>query len=154
MSKVETSAELANSILKDLFYKILSIQEKSIEDITEGSLTITEIHVLEIVGDGKADNISSAASELGVMVSSASICIDRMVKKGLLDRERDPVDRRVVHISLTEKGRIYYYAHQKFHREMVRAVLEDFELDKHPELVQILTSLRDFFLNKYKEYLK
>lgn len=48
--------------------------------------------------------IGDVANAMQVRQSSASLLIDRCVKRGLLDRREDPGDRRRAVVSLTEEG--------------------------------------------------
>ena len=48
MSEKDAS-EILNEILKDLFYKILKIQVKSVSKATGGALSRTEMHLLECI---------------------------------------------------------------------------------------------------------
>lgn len=48
--------------------------------------------------------IGDIAQALQVRQSSASLLVDRSVKRGLLDRREDPADRRRAIVQLTEEG--------------------------------------------------
>ena len=48
--------------------------------------------------------IKQISEYLGVTRSAASQMIDPLVKKGLVDRQVDPKDRRIAYLSLTAKG--------------------------------------------------
>ncbi|MCX7918705.1 MAG: MarR family transcriptional regulator [bacterium] len=52
-----------------------------------------------------ACNMNEIASRLGVSMSAATGIIDRMVKHGYAERQRDESDRRLVRVQLTEKGK-------------------------------------------------
>lgn len=41
---------------------------------------------------------------MNIQDSSAGRLIDRLERDGFIERERDSVDRRVIHIKLTDKG--------------------------------------------------
>jgi DNA-binding MarR family transcriptional regulator len=51
-----------------------------------------------------AVTVGEAAESLQIRHHSASLLVDRCVKRGLLDRREDPVDRRRVRLSLTLEG--------------------------------------------------
>lgn len=65
-------------------------------------------HVLLAIVRGHAEYpnvaIGAIADSLQVRQSSASLLVDRCVKRGLLNRDEDPLDRRRAIISLTEEG--------------------------------------------------
>jgi DNA-binding MarR family transcriptional regulator len=51
-----------------------------------------------------AVTVGEAAESLQIRHHSASLLVDRCVKRGLLDRKEDPIDRRRVQLSLTPEG--------------------------------------------------
>ncbi len=65
-------------------------------------------YVLLVVTRGHASypvvTIGDIAQALQVRQSSASLLVDRSVKRGLLDRREDPADRRRAIVRLTEEG--------------------------------------------------
>jgi DNA-binding MarR family transcriptional regulator len=65
-------------------------------------------YVLLVVTRGHASypmvTIGDIAQALQVRQSSASLLVDRSVRRGLLDRREDPADRRRAIVQLTEEG--------------------------------------------------
>lgn len=49
--------------------------------------------------------VSEMAEAMGVSLSAITATADRLCEAGMLRRERDPADRRLVWLSLTEKNR-------------------------------------------------
>ena len=92
-----------------------------------------------------AKNMSSVAKLLSVTVGTLTIAINGLVKKGYVARERSEEDRRVVLISLTEKGRKANEHHKKFHDGMIQALLKDLDDEQQEILVKSLLNLREFF---------
>ena len=43
-----------------------------------------------------------------------------------MERSRSQIDRRIVNVSLTNKGKLAYRIHEKFHLDMVKAIMNDF----------------------------
>ena len=54
---------------------------------------------------GRADTVAALAREGNANCSAMTRLLDRLEEKGLVRRQRSDVDRRVVHLGLTEKGR-------------------------------------------------
>lgn len=61
---------------------------------------------------------------------------------------RSEEDRRVVLVSLTEKGKKAFRHHEKFHEDMIQATLKDLSPDETKVLVKALTNLCGFFQQK------
>ena len=89
--------------------------------------------------------MSSVAKTLGMTVGTLTISINGLVKKGYVHRVRSDADRRVVLVSLTEKGEKAYHHHEKFHEDMIQSLLKDLSEEETKTLVSALTNLRDFF---------
>ena len=62
-----------------------------------------------------------------------------------MTRERSEEDRRVVLISLTEKGRKANQHHKSFHDGMIQALLKDLDDEQQEIFVKSLLNLREFF---------
>ena len=113
-----------NDVLVNLFRDINSIEEKAITSQEYKDLTNNDMHVINAIGVGTTKNMSSIAKELSVTVGTLTISMNSLVKKGYVTRCRSMQDRRVVHISLSEKGVKAYYHHKHFHEQMIQGVVE------------------------------
>jgi len=106
---------------------------------------MNDMHIIEAVGDGEPKNMSSIARLVGVTVGTLTIAMNNLVKKGYVIRTRSEKDRRVVLISLDEKGRRAYKRHEQFHLEMVRAMRQGLDEEQCQVLTQAMRNLRDHF---------
>ena len=134
-----------NEVLVKLFNDIMHIEEKAI--ITEDFKDISnnDMHIIEAIGIKEPKNMSSVAKALSVTVGTLTIAINNLVKKGYVNRVRSEKDRRVVYISLTEKGLKAYNQHAEFHRQMINATINGLTPDETDVLVRALSNLVDFF---------
>lgn len=69
-----------------------------------GSLSLVHLHVLTILEAGGPQSMSRLADALDVSVASATGIVDRMERRGLVERRPDPDDRRMVIVHLLEPG--------------------------------------------------
>ena len=67
-------------------------------------LNLSDQAALQRIGESPAI-MRDVAAELGSALSTATAVIDRLVKRGLVRRDRDESNRRVVRLSLTDEGR-------------------------------------------------
>ncbi len=109
------------------------------------------MHIIEAIGLGNDSTMSAVARRQGVTAGSLTTSINSLVKKGYVVRSRSEQDRRIVYISLTEKGRKAYYHHENFHREMINAAVKNLSEEELPLLARTLNGLAVFFRN-YGEY--
>ena len=134
-----------NDVLVRLFNEIMDIEEKAIITEEFKDITNNDMHVIEAIGISTMKNMSTIARALSVTVGTLTISMNSLVKKGYVVRNRSEKDRRVVYISLTEKGRKAYRHHEEFHKEMIDAMTKDLSQDETRVLVKALTNLRVFF---------
>lgn len=74
------------------------------KDNDEG-LTHVQTVLMRYILDKESATVSAIADYMGVTMAAVSSLVDRLVKSGLLNRNRSESDRRVVYICLTPKGR-------------------------------------------------
>lgn len=72
--------------------------------LTDEDLTQVQLSCIRFAHLHPEPSVGLIADGLGVSDAAAAKLIDRLVKKGLLIREEDPQDRRVLKIKLTETG--------------------------------------------------
>lgn len=134
-----------NEVLVHLFNHTLKIEEESLIRDEFKDISMNDMHIIEAVGDGEAKNMSSIARLVGVTVGTLTIAMNNLVKKGYVVRTRSEKDRRVVLISLDDKGRRAYKRHAQFHMEMVRAMRQGLDEEQCQVLTQAMRNLRDYF---------
>ena len=54
-------------------------------------------------------------------------------------------DKRVVLVTLTEKGRKAFYHHRNFHRHMIHSMIKDLDEEEMRALISCLNKLNAFF---------
>ena len=141
---MDTYAAL-NDVLVNLFRDIMELEEQAIITQEYQDITNNDMHVIEAIGVGEPKNMSTIAKLLSVTVGTLTIAMNSLVKKGYVIRERGKEDRRVVYISLSEKGLRAYRNHEEFHRQMIEAVLENLTEDETESLVKALAKLERWF---------
>ena len=137
--------ETINDILVHLFNEIWELEEKAIITDEFKDLTNNDMHVIEAVGLGDGNNMSSIARKLNITVGSLTTAMNSLVNKRYVERHRSEEDRRVVLVKLTEKGVKAYHHHAEFHDEMIKATLNGLDEEQTKVLVKALTNLSAFF---------
>ncbi|WP_330694718.1 transcriptional regulator, SarA/Rot family [Enterocloster clostridioformis] len=137
--------ETLNEVLVSLFRDVNDIEQKAIITSEFSDITNNDMHVIDVIGIDRPKNMSSIARELSVTVGTLTISVNSLVKKGYVVRNRSSEDRRVVFISLSEKGVKAYYHHKKFHEQMIDSVVEELTEEELEALVKALTKLNNWF---------
>jgi DNA-binding MarR family transcriptional regulator len=68
------------------------------------NLTIPQLKSLFLIAREGSMNTKSLAEALGVTPSNVTGIVDRLVKQGLVSRQENPEDRRMLLIRVTDKG--------------------------------------------------
>ena len=126
---------------------ILDLEEKALITPEYKDISVNDMHIMDAIGIQEKKNMSSVARELSVTVGTLTIAMNNLVKKGYVQRVRSQEDRRVVLVSLSEKGQKAYYHHKNFHQKMVLAVLKDLNVQETEALTQALGKLQKFIKN-------
>ena len=137
--------ESINKILVHLFNDIWGLEEKAVITEEFKDLTNNDMHIIEVVGLGDGNNMSTIAKKLGITVGSLTTSMNSLVNKKYAVRHRSEEDRRIVNIKLTEKGEQAYHHHANFHKKMVEAVVETLDEEEIPVLTKALDNLYQFF---------
>ena len=74
------------------------------DDLEKLALTPPQFYVLATIGYAGGLPFGEIGEKMMVTVSNLTGIVDRLEEKGLVARERDAHDRRIVRVKLTEKG--------------------------------------------------
>lgn len=134
-----------NTLLVKLFRDIMNIEEKALITGEFTDITINDMHVIEAIGTDEPKPSSVVAKTLSVTMGTLTKSIDRLTRNQYVLRERSEADKRLVLLSLTEKGMRADAHHQNFHREMIKAALVQFNEQETKILLESLGGLADYF---------
>ena len=133
-----------NEVLVRVFNHALKIEENSLIREEFKEISMNDMHIMDAIGDGEPKNMSAIAKIVGVTVGTLTIAMNNLVKKGYVIRTRSEADRRVVLISLAEKGKKAFKCHQEFHLEMIKAMREGLSDEQCLVLMQAMKNLKDY----------
>ncbi len=140
-----------NKILVEVYDDVNRIEEYSIKSGAFSDLSITEIHTIEAVGLYGSKTMSEIASSLEITMGTLTTAVDRLIKKGYLERNRSNTDRRIVNVTLSKRGKLAYRIHEKFHLDMVKQIMVDFTQEEEEILLVALNKLNYHLKENYKE---
>lgn len=141
-----------NQVMLDIFDRILVTEEKALSRGYFHDLSVAEMHTLEGIGLYSSRTMSETAATLEVTTGTLTVAIDRLVRKGYVERHRDLHDRRVVRIQLTRKGKLAYRMHNKYHTLLVDRIVSPLDEDQRQVLLNTLTGIYDFVSSQYRRY--
>ena len=139
-------------VIVETYRSILRVEENILMRSDQTDLSISEIHMLEAVGKGKdrRRTISELAEVLNITLPSVTVAINKLMKKGYVEKVRGEEDGRIVYVSLTRQGRRIDSAHRYFHESMVRSIIRDMTESEMQALYKGVMKLDTFLKEQLK----
>ena len=142
--------ESLNSVLVDLFNDILNIEERALITEEFKDISVTDMHIIEAIGIDEPRMMSAIAARLSVTTGTLTSNMSHLEAKQYIHRERSQADKRVVLVTLTDRGRKAFFHHRDFHRSMIRAIVRNLDEEETKTLIKCLSSLKIFLEEKRK----
>ncbi len=106
--------------------------------VRRAEMTPEQYWLLRILNRAGSLSIGELATELGITTSSATVACKRLEKIGLLTRERQAEDERVVQVALTEQGLAQIDAWRQRKRESLTGLLSVLDQHEQQELQRLI----------------
>ena len=104
-------------------------------------VTMAQCHALVEIGRAGNISLNKLAELLNLESSSTSRTVDNLVKRGLVKRDIDPLDRRYVIIILTERGNELFRNIEERMDSYFRQVYLGLPIDKREQVLESLNLL-------------
>ena len=145
-----TTDQALNDLLIILFKDITEIEGECLVTSEYGDISYNDFHIIEAIGMDQPKSMTEIAARMKVTMGTLTKAMDGLTEKGYAIRERSNKDKRVVDVSLTEKGKRAFLHHENFHRDMIEHAKKQIREQDMPVLTNVLSSLVDFFRQYYK----
>lgn len=140
-------------MLSQSYMLISKVEESMVSNAKKFNLSINEVHLLEVLGKGEEGGrtISDIAAQLSITLSSVTVAVNKLGKKGYVIKRRDLSDGRLVYVRLTDQGRRVNRLHKRFHRSMAYHIARDFSEQEKDVLLSSLYKMNLFLGKKVKK---
>ena len=118
------------------FYEKFSSWEHSV--VKGKGITLPQMHTIEILGASGNLRMKELAEKMGVTTGSLTVLVDRLEKKGLVERTPHEEDRRSIRVSLTDKGMIHFQEHHNFHTRLTQEITGPLSPDEIQNMINLL----------------
>jgi len=128
-------------MLTEVFMKLVNrfhAHESEIVNEFSADLTVHDCKCLNLLKTKGPSIMREIAEYMGMAVSTMTGVVDRMVQKGLVQRERPEEDRRIVKVQLTELGEVAERWHFDEHMRVSRAILDNLSEADQDALISLL----------------
>lgn len=134
-----------NELLVTLFNDVLDAEEKAIITEEFKDISNNDMHIIEAIGIEEPKSMSVIAKKRDITVGTLTTNMNSLEDKGYIIRERSKHDKRVVLVSLTDKGRKAFFHHRDYHKHMIQAIVRNLDEEEMKVLIKALQSLETFF---------
>ena len=138
-------------ILNDYFLHsalhLLTLEEQCLRKKCAEDLSLRELHVIEAVealSESGKNTMAEIARYLRLSPASLTTAVNVLVKKEYLVRDYSPVDRRVIYVRLTEKGKAANRIYLDFVREMICCITEDIDEQSADRMIESLMKMGEY----------
>ena len=134
----KSNNRVLNELLVNLFHNVMDAEAKAVITEEFKDITNNDMHILEAIGIEEPKSMSRIAGKLHITVGTLTTNMNSLEKKGYLERNRSTQDKRVVLVTLTEKGRKAFFHHRDFHRKMIHTIIRDLDEEEMKTLIKCL----------------
>jgi DNA-binding MarR family transcriptional regulator len=106
-----------------------------------GELTIPQLKLLKLIARTETESISEIATFLCVSNAAASKAVDRLVRRGLVERIESTDDRRATRLSLTVKGTFLLKRYEDVQNRVLEGLFRQFMAEDFVETAELLDQL-------------
>ena len=142
-----------NTLLMDTYHSIMKVEEQMLQSSGQLDLSIGELHMIEFIAKDRerGKTISAIAEHQNLTLPSVTVAVNKLVKKGFVEKERCQEDARVVRVKVTRMGRKADSVHRYFHRQMIRSITKELTEEDRASLLVGISKLNTFFEKKLLE---
>ena len=139
--------------LERVITKVESMHTPSFSFGTGLEMHTKEIHTVQAIGRNSGINITKLAEQAGVTKGAVSQTINKLVRKGLVQKSHPPGNEKEVVLGLTDLGWIGFHNHEKFHMDTLNIAREYYGDDLESILERIDLAVDDIYkmLTAYEE---
>lgn len=117
------------------YYEKLNIQSSAHD------LSMKEMLVISLIAQRESTNMREIADSLMMKQSSITAIIDKLIGKKLVTRKRSRKDRRIVKVSLLQKGKDIYNQHYQAKRKLSERMLATLDQRERDSLLALLEKI-------------
>ncbi|MGE5703706.1 MAG: MarR family winged helix-turn-helix transcriptional regulator [Clostridia bacterium] len=136
---MEKDASLSLFIVLSRAYKAVAAHSE--QDIRLSGLNPTEFGVLELLYHKGQHPLQQIGEKILLASGSITYVVDKLEKKGYLERKSCPEDRRITYATITEEGTRLMDRIFPQHTEAIRKAMEGLDPDEKETAIRLLKKL-------------
>src|SRR5438067_1818622 len=91
-------SEIQVNVQGALFRVLKALVFRDDPGVVYGEMPLSQLRCLHVIGENEGQKMNELSQRLEVKLPALSQIVDRLVRRGLVQRHPDPLDRRVVRL--------------------------------------------------------
>lgn len=105
------------------------------------TMTLAQFEVMEYLIEQKRARMSDIAKEAGVKLPTMTELVDKLVRRGLLQRQSDELDRRTVWITIVPSVEKFAMRMMKKHEQYITQIMAVLTKEEKSQAIKIVSKL-------------
>lgn len=137
--------ELMGKITEIFTKQMMKHKSDVLGNETMGNISLNQCHYIECIHGLGHPTFSQVASCLDITKASVTASINKLIKEGLVKKERSLHDKRVFNLELTEKGKVIAEAGSQSKCQFTEALKKCLDEQEVADLERILQKIVDSY---------
>ena len=136
--------QMIDKLAQNMFHALPLLKKRLLHmDLvqSEHGIPLSHVQVLAMLQDAGTMSVSEISRRLGIAKPNITPLVDRLLESGLVDRQRDQHDRRVVNIVILPAGSEQLAAIRQTIAGQVQRQVESLSVSEFKELYDALESI-------------
>lgn len=144
MNPVEMGADVFAARVQRLLYQLIRDYERCDQMcVAQYGVTASQSYALLALPERFSMAMNELSEAMGLASSTMTRTVDQLVLKGLVHRQHDDEDRRVVRVGLTARGKQVRCDLEKALQEFFKQALDEIREDERPVIVDALEKVTE-----------
>ncbi len=145
---MEKELNKVHDAIRELSLLVNRLEDEALKSSGFDDLARAEISAIMAIGTGRPKTMTHVANILEIKVSSLTVTINKLVKKGYVQRLRADRDRRIVKIGLSAKGIAAANKTEGFLEELLQGLEEEIGADRLKNFASTIGDINQHLLTK------
>jgi len=145
-----TITEFADKINDVVPVMIKEFSRRNVAELYKGKITLPQFLILGFLHNNGDSKMCGIAKFMSVTTAAMTGMVDRLEKYGYVKREPEPQDRRIINVSLTQKGLELVRKINHKRRRMIIDVFGKVSEDDRSDYLRVLMKIKDILTKNGK----
>ena len=136
-ASADDETDLATDVVLNASRLLWSVSARSIA-LADESITMPQFRVLVLLSSRGSMNMSALTEHLGILRSTGTRTVDRLVAAGLVERQLNPASRREIVITLTKDGAVVVGRATQWRRREIAKIVARMPEQSQQSLLTVL----------------